>query len=84
MAHHKSAIKRIRTSEKERLYNRAYKKRLQRLMKNLLSAKDQQAAGETLNKTVSLLDKMAAKNILHKNTAANKKSRLMRHYNSLA
>lgn len=84
MAHHKSAIKRIRTSETARQYNRVYKKRLHSTIKTLYAAKDQKAAEEPLNKAVSLLDKMATKHIIHKNTAAHKKSTLMRFYNRLA
>ncbi len=84
MAHHKSAIKRIRTSESAKLFNRGYKKRLRLAVKSLHEATDQKGATEPLNRAISLIDKMAAKNIFHKNNASNQKSRLMRYYNRLA
>ncbi len=84
MAHHKSAIKRIRTSEKARLANRAYKKRLKRLTKELYAAENKETAEPTLKKAASLLDRLAVKNILHRNNAAHKKSQLTRYVNSLS
>jgi small subunit ribosomal protein S20 len=84
LAHHKSALKRIKTSEAAKVYNRGFKKRLRNAIKSLYDAKDQNTASEILNKTVALIDKMAARHIIHKNKAAHQKSKLMRYYNSLA
>jgi len=84
LAHHKSAIKRIKTSEAAKVYNRGFKKRLRIAMKSLYEADDQKTASELLNQTVALIDKMAARHIIHKNKAAHQKSKLMQHYNSLA
>jgi small subunit ribosomal protein S20 len=83
MAHHKSAIKRIKTSEAARLVNRVYTKKMRRSIKALLNEKDKTAAAEQLKETVSLIDKLAIKGIIHKNNAAHKKSRIMRYVNSL-
>ncbi len=83
MAHHKSAIKRIKTSQEARLVNRVYKKRMRRSIKALLNETDKEAATQQLGQTVSLIDKLAIKGIIHKNNAAHKKSRIMRYVNSL-
>ncbi len=83
MAHTKSARKRIRQNEKARLRNRAYRTRMKTYMKRVLAATDRETAEEQLRKTVSLLDRLAAKGIIHRNQAANKKSRLVRYVNSL-
>jgi len=83
MAQHKSAIKRIKTSEEARIVNRAYRKRMRRSMKALLSEDNKENAETQLKETVSLIDKLAIKGILHKNNAANKKSRITRYVNSL-
>jgi small subunit ribosomal protein S20 len=83
MAHHKSAIKRIKTSQEARLVNRLYKKRMRRSIKALLSETDKEAAAQQLGKTISLIDKLAIKGIIHKNNAAHKKSSIMRYVNSL-
>ena len=83
MAHHKSAIKRIKTSQEARLVNRLYKKRMKRSIKALLSETDKDTAAQQLGKTISLIDKLAIKGIIHKNNAAHKKSSIMRYVNSL-
>ncbi len=83
MAHHKSAIKRIKTSQEARLVNRVYKKRMRRSIKALLNETDKEAATQQLGKTISLIDKLAIKGIIHKNNASHKKSRIMRYVNSL-
>lgn len=83
MAHHQSAFKRIRTSEKARVYNRQYKTRMRKAIKAVLTAENKEAAQENLNKTVSLLDKMALKGIIHKNKASNQKSSLACLVNSM-
>ena len=53
-------------------------------MKVLRNEADKAAASEQLPKVISLLDKLAKKNIIHKNKAANLKSKLTKHVNSLA
>lgn len=87
MAHSISAKKRIRQNEKHRSRNRARKEGLKIQTKSFLSALakgDKTAAGTELNKTVVLLDRLAAKNTLHRNTASRKRSRLTKRLNALA
>lgn len=84
MANHKSAIKRIRQNEVRRLRNRYYHKTTRTAVKVLRNEEDKNAAQEQLPKVISLLDKLAKKNIIHKNKAANLKSKLTKHVNSLA
>ena len=83
MAHHKSAIKRIRTAEKARLANRTYRKEMKKSMKLVLEAADKDTALPLLQKAESKLDRMANKGLIHKNKAANQKSRLNRFVSSL-
>ncbi len=83
MANHKSALKRIRKSEARREHNKYYHKTARTAMKNLRNEEDKAKAEESLPKVVSLLDKLAKKNIIHKNKAANLKSKLTKHVNSL-
>ncbi|HQU94334.1 MAG TPA: 30S ribosomal protein S20 [Pyrinomonadaceae bacterium] len=87
MANHKSAEKRIRQNEKRKTINRANRSKLRTQIKKLrtvLGTHDKTASGETLSPTVSLIDKMVNKGIIHKNTAARYKSRLTKHVNELA
>lgn len=84
MAHHKSAIKRAKKSLQEKSRNVHYKSSLKTAIKEVLAAEDQDTAQLEMKKTTSLLDKMVVKGIIHKNKAANQKSRLARHINSMA
>ena len=87
MANHKSAEKRIRQNEKRKTINRANRSKLRTQIKKLrtsLGTHDKTASGENLAPTVSLIDKMVNKGIIHKNTAARYKSRLTKHVNELA
>lgn len=84
MANHKSAEKRIRANEKKRVLNRYQLVTTRTLVKKLRKT-TVKAEGETLYKVVSsALDKLAKKNVIHKNNAANKKSKLARFVNALA
>ena len=87
MANHQSTKKRIRQNLKKRLTNRSNRSRLRTEIKKLrafLAEGDSKASQEQLQPTISLIDKMVNKNILHKNTAARYKSRLTKHVNDLA
>ena len=84
MANHKSALKRIRQNAARRLRNRYYHKTARTAVKVLRTEEDKKAAAEQLPKVISLLDKLAKKNIIHKNKAANLKSKLTKHVNGLA
>jgi small subunit ribosomal protein S20 len=87
MANHKSAKKRIRQNTKRRAINRSNRSGLRTQIKKLRAAietGDKQASNEALLPTISVIDRMVNKNILHKNTAARYKSRLTKHVNELA
>ncbi len=84
MAHHQSAKKRIRQSEKRRLHNKYYAKTTRNAVKELRLTTEKDAAKELLPKVSSLIDKLAKRNIIHKNKAANLKSKLTRHVNKLS
>lgn len=84
MANHKSALKRVRANEKKRLLNRFQHKTTRTLIKKLRLTTDQAAASELFKSVSSLLDKLAKRNIIHKNKAANNKSKLAKHVNGLA
>ena len=84
MAHHKSAIRRIRKSRLQRLRNRHYKSLMHTKIKKVLAATDKKEAETKLREAVSVLDKLASKGIIHANKAANKKATLTRYVNSLA
>lgn len=83
MAHTKSALKRIRTSEKNRLVNRHNRSHMKELIKNVLNEQNKEEAAKKLNSTISFLDKMVLRNLIHKNKASNQKSRLMSYVNKL-
>jgi small subunit ribosomal protein S20 len=75
----KSALKANRQNVKRRDHNRQLRSRLRTALKAIrasLDAKDLDAAKKALNSTVSLVDKMATKGIIHRNTAGRYKSRL--------
>ena len=83
MANHKSAIKRIRRNEAVRLRNRYQHKTARNAVKRLRTTADVAEAKQLLPNVVSMIDKLAKKNIIHKNKAGNLKSSLMKHVNSL-
>ena len=83
MANHKSAIKRIRQSEKRRLFNKYYHKTARNAVRNLKVLTTKKEATELFPKVVAMLDKLAKRNIIHKNKAANLKSKLTKHINAL-
>ncbi|MFN3803072.1 30S ribosomal protein S20 [Belliella pelovolcani] len=83
MANHKSALKRIRANEAKRLRNRYQAKTTRTFIKRLKLTTDKVEAQELLKKVTSMIDKLAKKNIIHKNNASNKKSKLTKLVNSL-
>jgi small subunit ribosomal protein S20 len=83
MAHHKSAIKRIKQSETKRLQNRYYAKTTRNAIKALRNAKDKDEAVKLYPEVVSMIDKLAKRNVIHKNKASNLKSKLALQVNHL-
>lgn len=84
MANHKSALKRIRQTEVRTERNRYYHKSARTAIKNLRAETDKKAAEEQLVAVSSKIDKLAKRNIIHKNKASNLKSKLTKHVASLA
>jgi len=84
MATHKSAIKRIRQSEKTRLFNKYFYKTARNSIRKLRGLKNKKEATELFPKVVAMLDKLAKRNIIHKNKASNLKSKLAKHINLLS
>jgi small subunit ribosomal protein S20 len=75
----KSALKANRQNIKRREHNRQMRSKLRTALKSIrasLDAKDFDGAKSALNQTVSLVDKMAGKGMIHRNTAGRYKSRL--------
>jgi len=79
MANHKSALKRIRNSETKRLRNKYQHKTTRNAMRDLRALEDKKQAEEKLPSVISMLDKLAKRNIIHQNKAANLKSKLAKH-----
>ncbi len=84
MAHHQSAKKRIRQTEARRLHNKYYARTTRNAVRKLRNLTDKAEAQELLPKVTAMLDKLAKKNIIHDNKAANIKSSLAKHINQLA
>ncbi|MFB6249965.1 MAG: 30S ribosomal protein S20 [Salinibacter sp.] len=78
MPQHKSAEKRMRQNEKRRKQNQSRKSQVRTKIKELKSLDDPDAARDLLNDVKGDLDRLAAKGVIHKNRAANKKSKLER------
>jgi len=79
LATHQSALKAHRQSEKNREHNRQFRSRLRNALRSVRTAidgKDKAAAKTALKETVSLIDRMASKGIIHRNAAGRYKSRL--------
>ncbi len=83
MAHHKSAKKRIKQDEAKKLQNKYYAKTMRNAVKKLRAETSKDAVIEALPKVTSLIDKLAKKNVIHKNKAANLKSSLSVHLNNI-
>lgn len=87
MANIKSQIKRNRQNEARRVRNKSTRSALKTRIKRFQEAVDggdRAVAEEELRKTTQALDKAAARNVIHKNKAANQKARLARRLNSSA
>jgi small subunit ribosomal protein S20 len=79
MANHKSALKRIRSNEAKRLRNKYQHKTTRNAVRDLRTVEDKKEAEGKLGNVISMLDKLAKNNIIHKNKAANLKSKLTKH-----
>lgn len=83
MANHKSSIKRIRSNDAKRLRNRYQAKTVRNAVKDLRNDEEKKSAEAKLPKVIAMVDKLAKKNVIHKNKAANLKSKLTKKVNTL-
>ena len=83
MANHKSALKRIRSNETKRLRNKYQHKTTRNAIRDLRATTDKKEAEALFLQVTAMLDKLAKRNIIHKNKAANLKSGLSVHVSSL-
>ena len=83
MANHKATRKDVRQSEKRRDRNRYYGKTTRNAIRTLL-ASDKGEAKENLSKVISMIDKLAKRNVIHKNKASNLKSGIEKRLNAMA
>lgn len=84
MANHHSSEKALRQNETRRLENRYFAKTARNAVKKLRSTTAKGEATELFPKVASMLDKLAKKNVIHKNKASNLKSSLAKHVKALA
>ena len=83
MANHKSSIKRIRSNDAKRLRNRYQAKTMRNAIKDLRTEEVKATATEKLPRVIAMVDKLAKKSVIHKNKAANLKSKLTKKVNAL-
>ena len=83
MANHKSALKRIRSSETKRQRNRFQHKTTRNAIRDFKTLEKKKEAEKQFPLVVSMIDKLAKNNIIHDNKAANLKSKLTKHLGAL-
>tara|TARA_R110001592_G_scaffold307299_2_gene580586 strand:- start:82530 stop:82781 length:252 start_codon:yes stop_codon:yes gene_type:complete len=83
MANHKSALKRIRSSETKRLRNKYFHKTTRNAVRELKGMSEKDEAMKKFAEVSSMLDKLAKRNIIHANKSANLKSKLSKHVAAL-
>ena len=84
MANHKATKKDVRQSAKRRDRNRYNGKTTRNAIRDLKTVSDKAAAGKELPEVISMIDKLAKNGVIHKNKAANLKSKLTKRVNTLA
>lgn len=84
MANHPSSVKRNKQSQKRKVDNKYYSKTTRNVIKKLRATKEVKEATEMFPKTISMIDKLAKKNIIHKKKASNLKSKLAKQLNKLS
>ncbi len=83
MANHKSALKRIRQTQSRRLRNRYYAKTARNAVRRLRALENKEEIAAAYNKVSAMLERLARKNVISKNKAANLKSKLAKHVNAV-
>ena len=84
MANHKSSEKRIRQTEKRRLYNRYYAKNMRMKISQFRALENKEEAEKELPQMYKVIDRVLKRGIIHRNKAANLKSKLSKHAAKLA
>lgn len=84
MANHKSAEKRIRQTAVRKVTNKYYARTMRNALKKIRNTTKKEEAAAMLPKLTGMIDRLAKKNIIHKNKAANLKSSITKHVNSLS
>lgn len=84
MANHKATKKDVRQSRKRNERNRYYGKTTRNAIRDLKKLTEKAAADDKLSDVISMIDKLAKRNVIHKNKAANLKSKLTKKVNALA
>lgn len=82
MAHHQSAKKEF-VKTKKRVHNKYFSKTMRNAVRDLRAISEKEAATAEYPKVVSMIDRLAKKNLIHKNKAANLKSKLAAHISKL-
>ena len=83
MAQHASAAKQARQAQRRRLRNKHYQSLMKTMIKKVRTTKEKEKAQQVLRQTAKLLDKLATKGIIHRNNAANQKSKLTKLVNAM-
>lgn len=83
MPQHKSAIKRLRQDEKRKEHNNTRRSKMRTLVRKVTTSTEKESAEKNLKEAVSFIDRLSVKGIIHKNTAARKKSKLTKFVNNL-
>ncbi len=83
MANHKSAIKRIRSTKTRRDRNRYQSKTMRNALRDLRAAENKQDFEKKLPEMVTMIDRLAKRNVIHKNKAGNLNSSLMKKLQSM-
>ncbi|MDP2724089.1 MAG: 30S ribosomal protein S20 [Bacteroidales bacterium] len=84
MANHPSALKRIRQSEVRRVHNRYYTKTMRNAIRKFRLLTEKKEAVESLPTMYAMIDKLAKRNMIHKNKAGNLKSKITKYANSIS
>ena len=83
MANHKSAEKRMRQNVVRKKANRTDSRAMRNALKKIRATRNKEEAAAMLPKVTSTIDRLAKKKIIHQNKAANLKSSITKHVNSL-
>ncbi len=87
MPNKKSAERRVRTAERNRIFNRYWITRCKNVVKKVLEsveAGDSEKAAKDFDLAQSIIDKAVVKGVMHRNTATRRKKMMSRHVKSLA